>query len=132
MLSVEGFRTAIPVLTKDLVPDGQVEFYLRFAAKSLNKARWDDLYEEGAYFFAAHYLTLDLEAAKAKDGTGGISAGAGAVVSVSKSVGGVSKSESRAGAAGASYAEAGDYNSTIYGQRYWRLVQIVGAGGMVV
>lgn len=132
MLTVQGFRKAIPAHTEELVPDEQVEFYLRFAAKSLNKARWDDLYEEGAYFFAAHYLTLDLDAAKSKDGTGGMSAAAGAVVSSSKSVGGVSKSESRAGAAATAYAEAGDYNDTIYGKRYWRLIQIVGAGGTVV
>ena len=136
MLTIAGCRLAMGVFPESLVPDGRVEFYLRFAAKSLNEERWGELYEEGAYFFAAHYLTLDLEAAKSGDGSGGISAAAGPVVSESESkrVGGVSKTviKNRAGAAAAAYAEAGDYNDTVYGKRYWRLAQLIGAGGTVV
>lgn len=132
MLTVEGFRLAAPALPETLVPDARVEFYLRLAAKRLDKERWDDLYEEGAYFFAAHYLTLELDSAKAKDGTGAISTAAGAVVSSSKSVGGVSKSESRAGAAATANPAAGQWNLTWYGQQYWHWSQLVGAGGTVV
>lgn len=128
--TLEGFRIAIPAL--DAASDSQVLFYLKLAAKSLNHTRWDDLYEEGCYFFAAHFLSLDMLAQKSVDGTGGIAASAGATVSTSKTVGSVSISETKGGTAGNSFVEAGDYNQTTYGQRYYRMVQIVGAGGAVV
>lgn len=132
MLTVQEFREAFPQFTDELFPDGRVRFYLTLAGKSLSAERWDDLLPEGMGLFAAHYLTLEREAAKSKDGTGGIAAAAGAVISSSKTVGGVSKSEGRAGTVATANLNAGHWNDTIYGKQYWQMVQLVGAGGTVV
>lgn len=132
MLTVQGLRESFPQFTEELFPDGRVSFYLKLAGKQLDKARWDDWWIEGCHLHAAHHLTLEREASKAKDGTGGIAAAAGAVVAASKTVGGVSKSESRAGAAATGDPLAGHFNDTIYGKQYWRMAQLIGAGGAVV
>lgn len=132
MVSIQGFREAYPQFTEELFPDGRVSFFLKIAVKRLVKCRWDDLWEEGCYLYAAHYLSLEAEANKAKDGTGGIDAAAGPVTSESKAVGGVSLSQGKsANSIVAMAAEgAGSYASTIYGQQYWDLVQVIGAGAL--
>ncbi len=132
MSAVQEFRESFPQFTEDLFPAARVEFYLRLAAKQLNPERWEDLLPEGTGLFVAHYLTLEREAQKDKTGTGGIGAAAGPVTAESKSVGGVSKSVTRAGPTATTNVAAGQWNLTIYGQQYWQLVQIVGAGGTVV
>lgn len=130
MLTVQGFREAFPQFAEDLFPDGRVQFYLTLAGKSMSVERWDDLLPEGMGLFTAHHLTLEREASKAKDGTGGINAAAGPVIGASKTVGGVSKSESRAGTAASGDPAAGEYNLTWYGQKYWGMRQLVGIGGL--
>lgn len=132
MPTVQAFRESFPQFTEELFPDGRVSFYLTLAGKGLSAERWDDLWAEGCCLHAAHHLTLEREANKAKDGTGGIAAAAGPVISSSKAVGGVSKSENRAGAAATANLNAGHWNDTIYGKQYWQMAQIVGAGGAVV
>lgn len=132
MLTVQGFRESFPQFTVEMFPDARVSFFLKLAEKMLDRQRWADWWVEGCYLRAAHDLTLEREANMTKDGTGGIDAAAGAVVSESKSVGGVSKSIGRAGAASSSNPAAGRWNLTIYGQQYWDMSQMVGAGGLVV
>jgi hypothetical protein len=136
MYAVQDFRDAFPDFGADLFPDSRVAFHLTLARKQLNPARWEDLLDNGYALFIAHYLTLEAEATRKKDGTGGFTAASGPVVgaSESKTVGGVSKSvsENRAGPAATARSGAGQWNLTIYGQQFWDLVQIVGAGGTVV
>lgn len=132
MLTVQGFRDSFPQFSEELYPVARVDFYLRLAGKQLDKERWSDWWIDGCYLHAAHNLTLEREAGKSADGTGGINAAAGAVVSSSKTVGGVSKSESRAGAAATGNPAAGRWNLTIYGQQYWDMAQLVGAGGLQI
>lgn len=132
-MDVAAFREAFPQFGPDLVPDARIAFHLRVGDKLLSPTRWGDLRDEGLGLYVAHQITLELEAAKDKTGAGGINAAAGPVTSETKTVGGLSHAVTRAGAAaqGAALANAGQYNSTVYGQQYWQLVQIVGAGGMV-
>lgn len=134
MVSVQGFREAFPQFSEELFTDSRVDFYLKIATKRLVPCRWDDLFDEGCYLYAAHYLTLEAEANKASGGTGGMEAAAGPVTSESKSVGGVSISKGKSATAIASMAAegAGSYAGTIYGQHYWNLLQIIGAGAMQV
>lgn len=99
MISVAGFRDSFPQFTEALFPDGRVAFYLSLAGKAMSEEKWEDLYEEGVCLYAAHHLTLEAAAMKAGDGTGGMDAAAGPVTSQTKTVGSVSKSESRGGAA---------------------------------
>ena len=124
------FRAAFPQFTEDLYPDARVSLCLALAARRLDPCRWDELLADGMALFTAHYLTLERAATKAGDG--GMEAAAGPVVSVSKTVGGVSKSENRAGAAATGYAEAGHWNDTVYGKQFYELMRLIGAGGTVV
>jgi hypothetical protein len=130
--TVAEFRTSFPQFGEDQFPDGRVTFWVGLAAKQLSADSWDDLWLEGVCLYAAHHLTLERAATLCADGTGGMQAAAGAVVSKSKSVGSVSSSESRAGAAATGRPDAGHWNDTIYGKQYWQLAQLVGAGGLMV
>lgn len=132
-MDVDGFRADFPQFTPELVPDARIRFHLAVAGKLLPAARWGDLLAEGMGMYVAHQLTLELEALKSADGTGGINAAAGPVTGETRTVGSVSHSVTRGGAAaqGTALANAGQYNATVYGQQFWQLAQIVGAGGMV-
>lgn len=133
-MTVEQFRESFPQFSVDLVPDMRVQFFLTLAGRLLPAGRWGELWEDGVALYVAHNLTLELEATKSADGTGGINAAAGPVTSETKTVGSMSHSQTRAGAAaqGSALLNAGQYNSTIYGQQFWQLAQVVGAGGFVV
>jgi hypothetical protein len=131
-MTVAEFRAAFPQFGEDLFPDARVVFYLALAGKRLPAERWVDMLPEGTGLFVAHYLTLERAAAKAADGTGGIDVAAGPVIGSSKTVGGVSKAENRAGAAATGYMNAGQWNDTVYGKQFYELLLIVGAGGTVV
>ena len=67
---------------------------------------------------------------KAADGTGGMDAAAGPVTSQTKTVGSVSKSESRGARPRpeAPTVNAGHWNDTVYGKQWWQLAMIIGAG----
>ena len=128
-----AFRAAMPAFADpDKFPDPQVQLWLDAADTQLPAKRWGTLRDLGVMLLTAHRLTLAAAAAKATDGTGGLEAAQGGVVSESKAVGGVSKSVTKAGAAAAGDVAAGQYNATSYGQQYWSLAQSVGVGGLVV
>jgi hypothetical protein len=131
-MTVAEFRAAFPQFTEELFPDARVSFYLTLAGKRLSPERWDDLLGEGTGLFAAHYLTLERAASASAGGTGGMDAAAGPAISVTKTVGSVSKSETRAGAAATGYINAGQWNDTVYGKQCYELALLVGAGGTVV
>ena len=133
-MDVGAFRESFPQFTETLFPDGRVAFWLSLAGKQLPAERWGDLLPEGRALFAAHHLTLERAASLAADGTGGMDAAAGPVTAQSKTVGGISLSETRAGAAatGSADAGAGHWNGTIYGQQFWRLAMMIGVGGLQV
>lgn len=113
-------------------PDGQIAFWLASAEKQVPVKRWGDWRDMGVMYLAAHRLTLAAAAAKATDGTGGMDAAGGGVISETKTVGGISKSIGRAGAATTADPNAGQYNDTSYGKQYWALAMSVGAGGLMV
>lgn len=130
-MDVAAFREAFPSFTEALHPDVRVAFWLRAAALRLSSDRWGDMLDDGTALFVAHQLTLEAEANKATDGTGGADAARGPLASESKTVGPVSEAKAYSGAATAK-ADAGHWNATIYGQQFHNLVQLIGAGGAVV
>ncbi|WP_413207767.1 DUF4054 domain-containing protein [Rhodospirillum sp. A1_3_36] len=126
------FREMIPAFADATVfPDATVTRWLAFAEKRCPLERWQDLQPHGIAFLAAHHLTLIAAASKATDGTGGLDAAGGGVVSESKTVGSISTSISRGGAAATADIRGGDYNSTSWGKQYWSLAATIGAGGLV-
>lgn len=129
-MDVAGFRAAFPAFTAELFPDARVTFWLSIASTRLPAERWGDLLEPGLCLFVAHHLTLERAASLDPTGVGAMTVAAGPVTSDSKTVGPVSKSKGYSPGA-ASRIEAGQWNATMYGQQFFDLVQIVGAGGMV-
>lgn len=113
-------------------PDPQVQFWLDQSELQLPVARWGEMRDMGLMFLTAHRLTMAAAAAKAADGTGGMDAAQGGVVSESKGVGSINTSIGRAGAAVTGDVDAGQYNATSYGQQYWALARSIGAGGLVL
>lgn len=131
MPTVQEFREMFPEFDEVLYPEARVNFALLRAERMLSIERWGDWWDDAVCLVAAHRLVIGQAALQSKNGTGGMDAAAGPVVSETKSVGGVSKSQSRAGTATANPA-AMDWNLSVYGQEYWRQAQLIGMGGVVV
>lgn len=132
-MTPDEFRIALPAFADvERFPSAQLALWLDLAAAQVPAARWGDLRDQGVLLLAAHHLTLMAAAGKAVDGTGGLDAAGGGVVSESKTVGGVSKSVTRGGGATGVDARAGQYNDTSWGRQYWALASTIGAGGVVV
>lgn len=98
--------------------------YLRVGTRFVSESRWEDSWSFGVCLFAAHELTMGVIAANAaaSGGTPGASTG----ILASKSVGPLSKSYDTSFA---KYDDAGYWNLTTYGQRYWYFMRLFGAGG---
>lgn len=126
MTTVASFRAAFPEFASTTdYPDAQVQFWLDLAAKLLNVDRWYDLLDQGTMLFTAHNLAISRRDQLAGSSGGIPGAIQGAIAS--KSVDKVSVSYE---ANSALYEDAGFWNLTSYGLRYWNLVRMVGAGGI--
>lgn len=134
MMTAAEFRalTGAAFADQERFPDETVAAWLAIAAQRCPAARWGGLRPQGIAFLAAHHLTLIAAAGKSADGTGGLDAAAGGLVSESKSIGGVSKSITRGGGATTADPRAGEYNATSWGQHYWSLAATIGAGGVAL
>jgi hypothetical protein len=104
-------------------PNATVNFWLALGGKLLDAERWADLLDAGLELFVAHNLVLERQAV-ASAATGappGVSTGMVAAKAVDK----VSVNYDTSSAM---ELDAGHWNLTIYGQRYVRLMRMVGAG----
>lgn len=106
----------------DSVDDSRIQVFIDDAELELDEGVWGTWYEKGLAYLTAHFLTIaNQTAAGASGSTGGPVA--------SRSVGDVSISFAR----GASTGATEDYfNSTSYGQEYFRMVNIVGVRALAV
>lgn len=132
MIDAARFRTLFPAFA-DLAkfPDDVIAWELGGAGQECGP-RWGTKRERGIMLLAAHRLTLWAAAHKATDGTGGIDAGAGPVVSESKTIGSISKSIGRAGPGAVNAPDAGNFAATTWGSQYFELRKTVGIGGVVL
>ena len=125
--------TLTPTTFRQMLPEfndtGQysnanISQWLGIAYTMLREEAWWDSLDMGAALFTAHNLVLSARDAKVAE-NGGIPGNQSGPMS-SKSVGGVSASY----AVNAAYLEdAGAYNLTSYGSRFWTLVRQFGMGG---
>lgn len=121
-----AFRTAFPEFASETAyPDSLVTFWLTVAGKMVSATRWGDLLDQGIQLFTAHNLVLERQAAKSA-ATGAVPGGASGPVN-SKTVDKVSVSYDTAAAM---EPNAGHWNLTTYGQRYIRLANMFGSGGL--
>lgn len=105
-------------------PTPTLTAWLGVSANFVNESRWGDSWSFGVCLFAAHELSLARQAAVAA-AAGGVPGGSVGLVA-SKSVGPLSKSYDNSVS---KYDDAGFWNLSVYGQQYWGLVRIFGAGG---
>lgn len=125
-LTVTQFRAMFTVFRDPTVwPDGEIAIWLALADKMINQTRWADIRDTGMALYAAHFLILAERDKRAGD-AGGIPGAPTAGIMGSKSVGGVSVSyDTQIGLD----PNAGFWNLTSYGLRFYRLMRIVGMGG---
>lgn len=124
-LTVEQFRQDLPAFSDTTkYSDEAASFWMLLATKLVNQTRFGELSNIAIELYTAHNLILEQQTALVIT-RGGIPIGIGPTAS--RSVGPVS----------ISYdfnisidQQAGFWNLTIYGQRFWYLVQMAGAGGI--
>jgi hypothetical protein len=119
------FRSHFPEFSDETTyPDTQVQFNLDISSASLNANRWGSMLQAGVELFTAHMLALSRYAAVGAAGGGvpGMASGPKSSKSVSKvSVGyDVNITAVEGG---------GPWNYTIYGQRFFWLLRLIGIGG---
>lgn len=125
VVTVAEFRTFFPEFSDETkYPDALILAYLNIGVQFVSIARWGTSWTFGVCLFAGHELSMGLMASKAaaSGSTPGLSTG---IVS-SKSVGPASKSYDTGFA---KYDDAGYWNLTTYGQRYWYFTGLFGTGG---
>ncbi|MFV0410951.1 MAG: DUF4054 domain-containing protein [Paracoccus sp. (in: a-proteobacteria)] len=126
MINESDFRQVFPVFADDAVyPTAQFNFWLNFSKKMLNECRWADLYDEGQMLFVAHHLVLYAREKESVDSGGSAGQVQGAVSS--KSVDKVSVSFD---VSSITLDNAGHWNLTTYGIRFYQLLLMVGMGGI--
>lgn len=121
-----GFRTAFPEFaSEDDYPTVWISPLLLISTQLVSEERWADLYDYGRYLQAAHRLVLRKRQANTAEagGTPGQSSGMLSAKSLDKAS--MTFDTSSTAEEG-----AGWWNTTTYGQEYWRLAMMFGAGGM--
>lgn len=126
-VTTASFRTTFPAFASAAVyPDPMVTFWLDVATKQVNAERWAELTDLGIQLYAAHMLMLEArQTAAASKGQSGAQVG----LLTSKSADGVSGSYD---VATTTEKDAGHWNSTTYGTRYYRYAKMMGAGPVQV
>jgi hypothetical protein len=118
------FRAAFPEFANpSAYPDATVDFWLNQAQLQYTPDTFGDSYDLAIMLFVAHYLATGARNAAVAQ-AGGVP-GAVTGVASSKSVGGVSVSYD---VGASSMKDAGYWNTTTYGQRFWELLQRFATG----
>jgi hypothetical protein len=123
------FRSDFPEFASTVAfPDATVQVWLGFAENFLTNAeRWATSLQLGQELIAAHYLVLAMrdQAAVSAGGNAGVALG----LQTAKSVGDVSVSYDYSVT---SPQDAGFWNATSYGQRYYLMARAFGAGALQI
>ena len=123
MIDVQQFRADFPEFAStSLYPSSGVQFWLNFAYKMIDSARFKDVTDMAAELFAAHHISLEARALLESKG-GGIPGVAGVISAKS-----VDKVSINYDTGAGTEPNAGHWNITIYGLRFIRMVNMFGAG----
>lgn len=127
-VTADQFRQNFPEFASEAqYPPAVVNFWLDVADKMLSPNRWGRMRDLGLQLFAAHNLFLERQAMNTA-GNGGVpGANTGPVSQKSVGPGSISYDTQ------ASVSEnAGHWNMSTYGTRIWSMMQIFGAGPLIV
>lgn len=106
-------------------PVSAFDFWYGIAGQLLDEDRWGTLLDVGAQLYVAHNLVLEAQAQRT-----GAAGGAPGAASGPMSGKTVDKLSATYDVASAIEVGGGSFNLTTYGQRFFALVMMVGAGGM--
>jgi hypothetical protein len=125
-LDIGAFRTAFPEFADvNAYPTAQITFWAELAELQLRQCVWRRLWSKGVQLYVAHEITIAAQSAKTgkNDGAPGTFGG----VANNKAVG-----EASVGYDSQSTSEkdAGFWNLTNYGKQLYRLMMMVGSGGV--
>lgn len=121
MITPTDFKTRFPEF--DSVDDTRVQMFIDDAVLELIQSVWDVYYDLGLFYLTAHYLAL----ATASNQGNGSSSAVGPLSQAT--VGNVSASFAKK-TPGTDSEEY--YNSTQYGQRYWKMMSQVATKPVLV
>lgn len=121
-----GFRAAFPEFArKDDYPDVWISPLLLISTQLVSEERWADLYDYGRYLQVAHRLVHRKRQADTAE-AGGTPGQASGMLSAKS----LDKGSMTFDTASTAEEGAGWWNTTTYGQEYWRLAMMFGAGGV--
>lgn len=126
-VTVESFRVAFPAF-KDPAKfsDGEVQFWLDFAAMRHNPARWLTMLDNGVMLFVAHNLSLEYNSRQAQQAGQGVGMLQGVLTSVT------AKGVSWTREAPPTNSQDSHWGLTSYGIRWRELARMMGAGGLQI
>lgn len=125
---IAAFRAAFTEFSNvTKYPDAMINFWAALGQLMLIECRWRETYSYGLQLYVAHEVTLAARNAAAGATPGGTPGKAG--LQSSKSVGSTSVGYDTNNTA---EKNAGWWNLTIYGQQFFRLSRMIGAGALQV
>lgn len=124
VVSITKFRGDLKAFANDTVfPDDVINFWLTVATQMVDPGRWMEMTYLGIELFTAHHVVLDVKN-NMDVGVGGLPGLSRGAIN-SESVGPVSIGYDTAST---TEEEGGNWNYTVYGQRYLHFAQQFGAG----
>lgn len=127
-VNIATFRADYPEFANAATyPDSAITYWLKVAGLLLNACRWQDMLDVATELFVAHNLVLERQAQKSA--AGGAAPGLSTGPVSSKTVGPVTQAyDTTAGI----NSDAGHWNLTTFGTRFYQLMQMFGAGPIQV
>lgn len=123
---VAAFRKSFPEFNDtEKYPTPMVNFWVGLATAMVDSSRWGTQWNTGVSLYVAHELTLARQNVQAAS-VGGAPGQQGGIAS-QKTVGGVSVQYDPQTS---TEKDAGWWNKTTYGQQFYRLARIFGAGAV--
>jgi len=118
------FREHFPAFTDAVkYPDAMIQFWADLGMVMLIECRWGNAYTAGLELYVAHNVALE------GANTGGGVPGQGTGIKSGKTVGSTSIQYDTQNT---TEANAGFWNLTTYGQRFYRISRMIGAGALQV
>lgn len=124
VFDIAQFRLEFPAFTDvTKYPDAMIQFWATFGIGMLIECRWGSVYTQGLSLYVAHNVALE------GANTGGGVPGQGTGIKSGKTVGSTSIQYDTQNT---TEANAGFWNLTTYGQRFYRISRMIGAGALQV
>lgn len=123
-MDVQAFRTSFPEFSDTTVyPTGTITLWATLAEAQLPQSKWGTVWTLGCNLYVAHEITIAAQNVKAAK-AGGVPGTSGGIAN-NKTVGTVTVGYD---ANSTTEKDAGWWNRTTYGQQFYRLTRIFGAG----